>query len=248
MHHNIHDVRKIAEKVIYMLIIVIRTLILYSVVILSLHIMGKRQIGELQPSELVVAIMISDLATIPMESVNSPLMSGIIPVLTLVLAEVVLSFLSLKSRAVRKLIAGSPSVIIYDGKIVEHELERMRFNLDDLLEELRLNNCCDIADVEVAVLETCGKLSVIPKTEARAATVMDLQLKNVRSAGLPCTLITDGKLNEYELKRSNKDLNFINSVIKQHGAQKICDVFIMSVDPDGGIFIQLKENTGGKSK
>lgn len=224
-----------------MIVILIRTLILYTVVILSLRIMGKRQIGELQPSELVVAIMISDLATVPMESINSPLINGIVPVLTLILAEVITSYAGLKSRTMRKLLVGSPSVIIYDGIIVESELERMRFNLDDLLEELRLNSCCDISDVEVAVLETSGKLSVIPRTKARAVTVEDLNINGARRAGLPCTVITDGRLNEYELKRCGKNKEFIMDEIRKKGAERIRDVFIMSIDAEGTVFIQLKE-------
>ncbi|MBR0366725.1 MAG: DUF421 domain-containing protein [Clostridia bacterium] len=227
-----------------MLIIVIRTLILYAVVILSLRIMGKRQIGELQPAELVVAIMISDLATIPMESVNTPLMSGVVPVITLMLAEVILSFMSLKSSAVRRVVVGSPSVVIYDGKIIEREMERMRFNLDDLLEELRINNCPDIADVEVAVIETSGKLSVIPRTNARAATVDDLELKNVSPSGLPCTVIMDGKINEYELKRSGKDTVFIDRMIKDNGARTVKDVFVMTINAEGKLYIQLKDGAG----
>ena len=224
-----------------MIVILIRTLILYAVVIVSLRIMGKRQIGELQPSELVVAIMISDLATVPMESVNSPLINGIVPVLTLILAEVIISYAGLKSRTLRKLLVGSPSVIIYDGRIVESELERMRFNLDDLLEELRLNACCDISDVEVAVLETSGKLSVIPRTGARAVTVEDVKLNGARRSGLPCTVITDGRINDYELRRSGRDMAFVMNEIQNKGAKKPKDVFIMSVNPDGDVFIQLKE-------
>ncbi len=227
--------------VMIMLITVIRTIILYTVVIFSLRIMGKRQIGELQPSELVAAIMISDLATVPMSSVNMPLLSGIIPVFTLIIAEVLISFVGLKSRSFRKLISGTPSVVIYDGKISENELERMRFNLDDLLEELRLNNYSSIADVQVAVLETSGKLSIIPKDSARTVTVSDMELKNIRHDGLPFVIVTDGILNEYELKRSGKTLEFINAVIKNHGANRIKDVLILSIDIEGGIYIQLKE-------
>lgn len=223
-----------------MLIIVIRTVILYSVVIISLRIMGKRQIGELQPSELVVAIMISDLATIPMESVDIPLFSGIVPVITLILAEVFTSFLSLKSRFIRKVIVGEPSIVIYDGRINENELKRLRFNLDDLLEELRLNNCHDISDVEVAVVETSGKLSVIPRANARSVTVEDMQFKNIRRDGLPCTVISDGVLHPSELRRSGISQENLISVIHAHGAKNIKDVFIASVDAEGEYFIQLK--------
>lgn len=231
-----------------MLIIVIRTLILYAVVIFSLRIMGKRQIGELQPSELVAAIMISDLATVPMESLNIPLLSGIIPVFTLILAEVILSFAGLKSRTVRRVVTGSPSVVIYNGIINERELERMRFNLDDLLEELRISGCFDISDVSVAVLETSGRLSIIPTDSARPATVEDLQLENVRREGLPCTVIVDGKLDAYELKRSKRSLDSIKEEIKKEGAKSIRDVFILSIDAEGGMFIQLKNKAIERNK
>lgn len=223
-----------------MIIVVIRTLILYCVVIISLRIMGKRQIGELQPSELVVAIMISDLATVPMESVDIPLLSGIVPVLTLILAEVVTSFLSLKSHFIRKFIIGEPSMVIYNGKINESELKRLRFNLDDLLEELRLNGCHDISDVEVAVIETSGKLSVIPRDAARSVTVEDMQLTNVRRDGLPCTVISDGALNKSELARSGVTLSELTDELKKHGASSIKEVFITSIDAEGEYFVQLK--------
>ncbi len=223
-----------------MFIIMIRTLILYISVIFSLRVMGKRQIGELQPSELVVAIMISDLATVPMESVNIPLTAGVIPVFTLVIAEVITSFLCLKSRKVRRIISGEPSIVIYDGVIIEKEMRRLRFNINDLLEELRLNNCHDISDVAVAVIETSGKLSVIPRDHARSVTVEDLGLTDVRSEGLPCTVISDGELNETELKRSGKSLKWLKDELKKNGIDDMKDVFIASVDAEGELFIQKK--------
>lgn len=224
-----------------MLIIIIRTIILYSTVIFSLRIMGKRQIGELQPSELVVAIMISDVATIPMESLDIPLLSGIIPVLTLLLAEVLTSFLSIKSRRIRKFIMGEPSIIVYNGVICEKELLRQRFNLNDLLEELRLLGCFDISDVFVAVLETSGKLSVIPRDTARSVTVEDMNLKNVRHEALPCTVILDGKINAAELTRSGISRDKLKSELVRRGAKSVSDVFIASIDGEGELFMQLKE-------
>ena len=230
-----------------MTVIIIRTLILYSTVVFSLRLMGKRQIGELQPSELVVAIMISDVATVPMQSLDMPLLSGILPVLTLLIAEVVTSFLSIKSRRMRKFFMGEPSIVVYNGVILEKELMKQRFNLSDLLEELRVLGCFDVSDVFVAVLETNGKLSVIPRDNARPATVEDLNLKNVRHEGLPCTVILDGKLNNTELKRSEKKLDDVLSEIRKHGARDIPDVFIASIDAEGEMFIQLKESSGGKN-
>ena len=168
-----------------MLNLIIRTIALYLTVVASIRIMGKRQIGELQPSELVVAIMISDLASVPMQDIKIPLVSGILPVLTLIFAEVIMSYMSLRSRKMRTIISGEPSIVIYDGHINERELKKLRFNINDLLEELRLNNYHDISDVAVAVIETSGKLSVIPKEKARGVTGEDMAGKSKAHEGLP---------------------------------------------------------------
>ena len=229
-----------------MLVIIIRTLILYTTVVFSLRLMGKRQIGELQPSERVVAIMISDVATVPMQSLDIPLLSGIIPVLTLVFAEVVTSYMSIKSSGMRRFFMGEPSIVVYNGIICEKELMKQRFNLSDLLEELRVQGCFDISDVFVAVLETNGKLSVIPRDNARPATVEDLNLKNVRHEGLPCTVILDGKLNPCELKRSGKTEKQLLDELKKRGAKSVSEVFIASIDAEGEMFMQLKESAGNR--
>ena len=225
--------------------IIIRTLILYAIVILSLRIMGKRQLGELQPSELVVAIMISDLAAIPIESENIPLTQGIIPVLTLLAAEIIISLLSLKSRTARKILSGEPSVVIYDGKINESELRRLRMNLSDLLEELRLVSCHNISDVAVAVVETSGKLSVIPKDNARSLTVDDFQKNKPRHDGLPCTLIADGQINRKELMRSGWSEEKLLKEIKKQKIDGVKNVFIASLDAEGNLFVQEK---GGENE
>ncbi len=223
-----------------MLILVVRTLILYLTVIISLRIMGKRQIGELQPSELVVAIMISDLASVPMQAIDIPLLSGVIPVLTLIVAEIVMSYLSLKSKKVRRILTGEPSIIIYNGHINEGELERLRFNINDLLEELRTNNCHNVADVEVAVLETNGKLSVIPKAEARTVTIDDMNIKNPRKDGLPYTLVSDGEVNDSELKRSGKSLQWLENKLKEYSIKNVKEVFLASLDEDQQLYLQRK--------
>lgn len=224
-----------------MLLVIIRTLILYTIVVLCLRIMGKRQIGELQPSELVVAIMISDVATVPIEALDIPLLSGIIPVLTLLLAEVITSYLSLKSRFIRKFIMGEPSVVIYNGVICEKELEKQRFNLNDLLEELRLLGLFDISDVYIAVLETSGKLSVVPKVQARSVTVEDMGINNARREGLPCTVIMDGRFNQAEVKRSGYSKDHIVTALNKQGVSSPKDVFIASIDEEGEVFVQKKE-------
>lgn len=226
-----------------MLIIVIRTLILYGAVIVSLRVMGKRQLGELQPSELVVAIMISDLASVPMQDIDIPLMWGILPVLTLLIAEVLLSFISLKSKWARRFLSGEPSIVIYDGTIIESELLRLRFNVNDLLSELRLNGCHDISDVAAAVVETGGKLSVIQKTGARGVTVDDLKRKEIKKEGLPCIIISDGTLNKEELRRSGHSQAWLREELISREIKSAKQVFLLSLNADEEMYIQLK---GGK--
>ncbi len=223
-----------------MLVLMVRTLILYSIVVLSMRIMGKRQIGEMQPSELVVAIMISDLASVPMQSIDIPLLSGIIPVLTLIVAEVLMSFVSLKSRFLRRLITGEPSIIIYNGHVNEQELEKLRFNTNDLLEQLRVSGYPNIADVEVAVLETNGQLSIIPKAYARTVTVEDLELKKPKKECLPYMLISDGELNRTELSRSGKTEEWFQKTLKKRGISSYSEIFIASLDFEDGLFLQKK--------
>ncbi len=222
-----------------MLVFVARTLVLYFVVVVSMRIMGKRQIGEMQPSELVIAIMISDLASVPMQSIDIPLIAGVIPVLTLIVTEIIMSYAGLKSRFLRRIITGEPSIIIYNGHVNEKELRRLRFNLNDLQEQLRMNNTPDIADVEVAVLETNGQLSIIPKKDARAVTVRDLKIKDAEEEQIPCMLISDGQIIETEIKRSRKSKEWLMKELKKKNAS-VKDVFIASYNKNDGLFIQLK--------
>lgn len=221
-----------------MLILVIRTLLLYGTVIVSMRVMGKRQIGELQPSELVVAIMISDLASVPMQAIDIPLLSGVIPVLTLIVAEVTMSFLSSKSKRIRKIVTGEPSIVIYDGHINEQELKKLRFNINDLLEELRLNNYHDISDINVAIIETSGKLSVIPKTSARAVTVEDLEIQNIPKDGLNRVVISNGSLDEDELNACKKTVPWIMKKLHEQGIDRIEEVFVATINAEDEMFVQ----------
>ncbi len=207
-----------------MLVIVIRTLFLYLLVVASIRIMGKRQIGEMQPSELVVAIMISDLASVPMQTINTPLLSGIVPVLTLLVGEITMSFLSLKSKTFRKYAAGEPSIVVYKGKINEKELERLRFNLNDLMEQLRLSGNPDVSQVDMAVLETNGQLSVLEKSRDGMAE-------------FPFMLIADGEVNNEELRRAKKDSKWLRENIKGN----FKDIFLAMLTEDGKMHIQKKE-------
>lgn len=220
------------------MVLVVRTILLYSLVIVSLRVMGKRQIGEMQPSELVVAIMISDLAAVPMQTIDIPLVTGIIPVLTLIVAEVFMSYISLKSSRLRKVISGKPSIIIYDGHINEGELERLRFNMNDLLEQLRINNYSNISDVECAVMETNGKLSIIPKSSAKTVTLSDIGIETEQEK-LQHLIMSDGKINIQELRKTGKTKEWLAKELKKQNLTEK-EVFFAIYDCNKGLITQRK--------
>lgn len=224
-----------------MIIPMLRTLILYLLVVTAMRVMGKRQIGEMQPSELVVAIMISDLASIPMQEVDIPLLSGIVPVLTLLVAEVFMSFICLKSNYARKIFTGEPSIVIYDGKILEGELRKLRFGLADLAEQLRMSGCAGFYEVKVAVLETNGQLSVIKKTQLQPVTVGDMRLDKVCEANLPYMIILDGTLNSTELARAKRNEKWLDSELAKRNIKSVKDVFFAELAEDGSLMLQTKE-------
>lgn len=222
-----------------MLISFIRTIILYLLIVVALRIMGKRQVGQLEPTELVVTLMISDLASIPMGHVSIPLMHGVIPILTLIIAEATLSFINLKSRRFRKIMSGTPVVLIRNGKVFEEELERLRLNVDDLMEELRSNGNPDINEIEYAIFETNGSLSIIPKASTRPATPSDFDM-NITYKGLPFMLVCDGKVNDNALRAFEKDEKWLEKQLKAKGADKLKEVLFASVDESGQFYMQKR--------
>ncbi len=224
-----------------MSILFIRTLIIYAVVVLSLRLMGKRQIGQLQPSELVVAIMISDLATMPMSDVSIPLLYGIVPIFTLVICEMVLSFISLKSEWIRVMLNGKPQLLVKNGKLLRKELLTSRINTDDLMEELRKAGYFSLSDIDTVILETGGTISVIPTSDAAPPTNKDLNLKPPKQE-IPYMFISDGKMRRSELDRSGKDEQWLSKILKKNGISRVKDVFILSEDGEGNVFVQRKEN------
>lgn len=223
-----------------MLVVFIRTLILYIIVVIAMRIMGKRQIGQLQPFELAVAIMISDLATVPMQNTGVPLINGIIPILTMLAAQILISLIALKSTKARDVICGKPSILIAAGKINEKVFRNELYTLNDLLEQLRNKDIYSIADVEYAILESNGQLSVIPKPEKRSVTTKDLNL-NVKAEAPSTDLIIDGDLIESNLKCVNLDVNALKLELQKLGIKKIKDVLFASMDSDRKIFCQAKE-------
>lgn len=223
-----------------MVVSFVRTLILYICVIIALRIMGKRQLGELQPSELVVAIMISDLASVPMQSRNIPLIDGIVPIFALVMLELVSSVAIMKSELLRKIITGRPTQIMKDGKILASALSSLRICIDDVNEQLRLAGFTDFSEIDSAYIETNGQLSVIPKEKSRPVTCNDLNLSPMQTH-VPHTVISDGKLRKKNLTVANITKERLFKKLKKHNIKDIKDVLYMSVADGKEIFIQTKE-------
>lgn len=224
-----------------MLLVVIRTLILYATTVILLRVMGKRQIGQLQPYELVVIIMISELAAIPMNNTSIPLVSGLIPIFILVAAQVTLSFISLKSEKARGIICGKPSILIDNARIVEEEMRRQRYNINDLLEQLRSKNVSNIADVQYAILETGGQLSVILKSEKRPVEPQDLELE-VEQEILPITLIIDGQVIHENLRKINRTEDWLHEELGNLGIKQVREVLFASLDDRGKVYYQRKSS------
>jgi uncharacterized membrane protein YcaP (DUF421 family) len=228
-----------------MIITFIRAFIIYVMVVIVMRMMGKRQIAQMQPFELVVTIMIADLAAVPMANTGIPLMNGVVPILTLLSVQVIISFLTLKSEKIREIMDGRPSVLIQKGKIVEAEVKRLRINMNDLLEELRGKDYYNLSDVEFAILETNGQISVIPKSNKRNLTTGDLKIQ-VPYEDLPITLIMDGNLNQENLAKSGFNKKWLLKQLKEQNINRIEDVFFAFLSSDRTFHAQKIENNNRK--
>ena len=228
------------KGVAFMFIVLIRAIILYFIVVFIMRIMGKRQIGQLQPFELVIALMVSELAAMPMQNTSIPLFHGIIPIITLLVLQVLISTLQLKSETARIIFCGKPSILIEKGKININELKNNRLNLNDLLEELRLKEYFNLGDIEYAILETGGQISIIPKSDIQPATRKDLKISPTQDK-LPVTLILDGKINNKNLEVINKDKSWLNNQLKKNNILSADEVFLASLDSKGKLAYQLKK-------
>lgn len=226
-----------------MLVVFCRTLILYAVVIFGMRIMGKRQLGELQPSELVVTILISNIATLPIENTDVPLLSGIIPILTLMSFEVMISYLTLKNNKLRKIISGSPRILIKDGKIDQNEMENIRYSVDDLMEQLRTNGIFDVREVDFALVETTGKLSVYPKTHNQPVTPKTLKM-DIQNQNPPTVVVSDGEIITNSLTYCNLTQAQLDKILKKEDIQ-YKDIFLMTCTPNKDYYIvpQDKKST-----
>ncbi len=223
-----------------MLITFFRAILLYIIVLIVMRLMGKREIGQLQPFELVISIMIADLASIPMTDSGIPITNGIIPILGLLVMHLVISIVNIKSIRIREIICGKPRILIYRGKIDEKALIKERFTINELQEKLRGKDIMNIADVEYAILETSGEVTVILKPEKRNIIVEDLNLK-LEYEGIPYNLVTDGVIMEDNLKKVGKDYNWLKKQVEKFG-YKPEDALIVTVDGKNQIFCQKRED------
>lgn len=224
-----------------MFIVFIRALLLYLLVVIVMRMMGKRQVAQMQPFELVIMIMIADLAAIPMEDMDTPLANGIIPIIALLSIQVLTSYLSLKSERFRDFICGKPSILIHKGRIDQSEMHRLRININDLLEALRNKDYFNISDVEYAILETNGQMSIIPKADKRTVITADLGIV-VQEEELPVTLIVDGKLNDNKLKKTGHDKKWLMGQLKKQNIDKVENVFLAFLSSDGVFYAQEKKD------
>lgn len=222
-----------------MLITFIRTLILYILVLLVMRLMGKREIGQLQPFELAISIMIADLASIPMADVGIPIFNGIIPIVALLVMHLVISNINLRSINVRKIICGKPSILVYRGKIDEKVLKDEKFTINELQERLRGNNVFNVADVEYAILETSGQITVIQKPNKRTTIPEDFNIMP-EYEGMSYDLIVDGKVMYENLKSLGKDYTWLEKEAKKFKI-KPNEALLMTIDGKQEIFCQAKE-------
>ena len=221
-----------------MLVTFIRSIVLYIIILIVMRLMGKREIGQLQPFELVIAIMIADLASIPMTEVGIPIQNGIIPILGLLVMHLIISVINMKSIRTREIICGKPTMLVYRGKINEKALRRERFTINELEERLRGNNINSLGDVEYAILETSGGLSVIPKPSKRNTIPDDFGIEP-EYEGIPYDLVIDGVIMTENLKIIGRDKNWLKKEVSKFGINPK-QALVVTLDGKGQIFCQKK--------
>lgn len=229
-----------------MLTIIIRSILIYLIVLLVFRLMGKRQLGQMQPFELVLTLIIADLATIPMAEVSVPVLHGIVPLLTLVILHFVLTLVCKNSQWLSKIISGKPVIIINPKGIDYNAMKQLNLATDDIFAALRECGYFSISQVQYAIMETNGKVSVMPKAEFSPATNGDLKLAT-NDSFLPIILVSDGKLIKENLALASLDEKEILKIVSKNSSKKkvsIKDILILSIDKAGEGFLQLKKGEG----
>ncbi len=224
-----------------MVIIFFRVLIVYAILLVYLRLMGKRQLGELQPFELVITLLIADIATLPMTQVSMPILFSVVPLTTLVIVEIVVSLLSRKSVFLRKVLNGKPMIVISSNGIEYSALKEMNMSIDDLMEGLRGCGYFCIDDVLYAIVETNGTITAIPHKDKANVTNEDLGLKKEETK-LPILIVTSGKVINSNLKRARIDVDFVKNILKKVGLDDIKKVMILSLDSGGSVYIETFDN------
>ena len=222
-----------------MLVIFFRSIFIYIIVLIVMRLMGKREIGQLQPFELAISIMIADLATMPMSNSGIPITNGIIPILGLLVMHLLISVINLKSTKIRKLICGKPSLLIYRGKINEEMLRKERFTINELQERLRDKDIMNFGDVEYAILETSGQINVIQKPNKRNSIPEDFGIEP-EYEGISYDLVIDGVIMEDNLKILGKNYQWLKKQVEKFGF-KPKEALIVTIDGKVQFFCQKKE-------
>ncbi len=223
-----------------MFVVLIRTVILYLLIVAGIRLLGKHQIGQLEPSELVLALIIADLASVPMQDNGIPLLSGLIPIAVLLAVSTILSVLCTKSIKFRALLVGRPSIVIRDGVVQEGALRRTRFTIDELMEELRIQGYSDFKSVKFALLETNGQLSVLPNAADRPVTAAQMGL-SPEETGMPVVIISDGRLLSHNLTGMGYEENWLEKQLAAHKVHSVKQVFLLTVDQAGNTYVVPKE-------
>ena len=229
-----------------MALLCIRTMLLYFLTLIALKAMGKRQLGQLQPFELVVVLVISEMASLAMQSNTTPIAYSIVPIVTLTLLQILLALLNLKSEKLRDLICGKPAMLIERGRLRERELARLRLNLNDMQELCRAQGYFDLSAIEYAIMETNGSLSILPRTEKRPLQVSDI-LADAPQEQLSQLIILDGHVNQHALHALGRNQAWLNAQLKQYGCNSPAQLFLAGLDDSGNFFAQKKQppRTGG---
>ena len=222
-----------------MIVSYVRTLVLYSLLILVIRLMGKRQIGQMEASEFVVTMLVANLASIPMQDEGIPLFFGMVPILTVLGMELCLSALSLRSIRLRRLLCGKPVILIENGRILQQNLRRTRVTMDELTGLLRLKDVMDLRSVRYAILETNGSLSVFPYAEEKPASAADAGIA-VRQQYLPFTIVCDGCLIEENLRKAKKDTLWLQKVLQDHNAL-LQETWLLTVDQTDRVVFYRKD-------
>lgn len=223
-----------------MAIVLIRTLLIYALLLITMRLLGKRQLGEMELSEFVVAAVIADLAALPLQDIGIPMLNAAVPIVTLFCCELLIAGLSMKSLRLRTLLFGRPSILISGGRILQKELRRNRFTVDELLQELRSQGIADIRSVETAVLETDGRLNVLLCASAQPVNPAQLGLA-VTEPGYPIVLINDGRTLSANLRHSGHDEAWLAKQLKSRGIENADQVFLMTVNTAGDIYLAKRE-------